>query len=139
MGTVATNYITKDSDFDSKHANCLSLIKHQEELEAFISNVESPPHVIALTETWILVEDERSCYLVNNYTKSLVDSRTSRGGGVMLQFCEKVTLTRELQCLFDGSLSEQTNYLGQVYIVIVIYSPPRVEKMAFVEHFELFL
>ena len=121
------------------HFNCRSLIKHLEDKETFINKVESPPHLIALTETWLRVDDEPSCYLVNNFTKCLVSSRKSRGAGVMLQFCEDVILIRELQCPFDGSLMAQYSNFRQVYIVIVIYSPPGIDKMVFVEHFELFL
>ena len=57
----------------------------------------------------------------------------------MLQVCEEVILLRELQSPFVENLAAQLSYLAQVYIVIVIYSPPRVHKVVFVENFELFL
>ena len=135
---VAANCITEVSSFDIPHVNCRSLIKHHEELEAFISKVESP-HLTTLTETWLRVDDEPSCYLVNNNTKCLVNSGKLRGGGVIFQFCEDVILITELHCPFDENLAAQFSYFGQVYIVIVNYSPASVDKMVFVDHFELFL
>ena len=94
---------------------------------------------MALTETWLRVDGEPSCYLVNNYIKGLVNSRKSRDGGVMLQFCEEAFLIRELKCPFNEDFAAQFSYFDQLYMAIVLYSPPRLDKMVIVEQFELIL
>ena len=133
------NCLTKKISFDIQRGNGRSLSKNHEELEALISKVESPQHVLALTETWFRVDDEPFCYLLNNYTKCLVNFRNSKSGGVILRFCEDGILIRKLQCPLDETLTAQFRYFGKVYIIFVNHSPAKVDKMVFLEHLELFL
>ena len=57
----------------------------------------------------------------------------------MPQFCEEAILNREFQSPSAENLAAQFAYFWQVYIVIVICSPPRTYKLALFEHFESFL
>ena len=72
---VETSCITEVSNFDNLHINSRSRSKHYEEIEAFISNVESPAHVIDSTQTRLRVDDEPWCYFINTYNRCSVNSR----------------------------------------------------------------
>ena len=77
------------------HLNTRSIKKHYEELEALISCFQSPPSIICLTESWLTNVDDPNLFKVTNYNTCL---SKSRGGGIMIQIGDEVSLIEELNC-----------------------------------------
>ena len=116
------------------HLNTRSIKKHYEELEALISCFESPPSIICLTESWLTNVDDPNLFKVTKYNTCLSKSRVGRGGGIMIQMRDEVSLIEELNCDLDESLLAHLK-IGDLKIALLVYNPPRANKQNFI--FEL--
>ena len=92
------------------HLNTRSIKKHYEELETLISRFESPPTIIFLSESWLTIEDDPNLFKETNYNTCLSKSRVTRGGCIMIQIRDEVSLTEELNCGLDESFSSSKSW-----------------------------
>ena len=131
----ATKIRSASNHFKILHLNTRSIKKHHEELQALISFFESPPSVICLTESWLTVNDDPNLFKVTNYNNCLSKSRSGRGGGIMIQINDEVTLIEELNCKLNETRLVHLKF-GELRIAqLVVYNPPRNNKQNFI--FEL--
>ena len=64
--------------------NVRSLKKNLDSLESLVLGLESPPAIICITETWLNENDDPKTFLIHGYNQEITKSRTTRGGGVMI-------------------------------------------------------
>ncbi len=121
------------------HLNVRSLRKHQVDLEALLSNLESPPSIVCLTETWLNNDDDEQGFRVSGYKSVISKPRGSRGGGVMVQCTQEIEVLEELPCELNESLLLQIRVKMNIFLLLVIYNPPRSDKMEFIENLNCFL
>ena len=121
------------SIFQIFHLNTRSVRKHYAELDALIAGLESPPCSICLTETWLNDNDDPNMFKLKNYRYCISKPRSGRGGGIMVQMNHEVTLIEQLDCKLDESLLLNVRIKKQNLVLLIIYSPPRADKIAFVE------
>ena len=79
------------------HLNLRFLKKNLDKLEALILGLSSPPSVLCLTETWLSENDDPKCFLLHGYSQYLTNCRTSRGGGVMIQVKNDLSIIEETE------------------------------------------
>ena len=117
-------------------SNVRSIKKHQDDLEALISSLESPINILFLTETWLNENDNINMYKIKGFQTVISNSRNTRGGGTMIQLDEKVNLLDR----FESSLPESVAILAEIggnkIILIVAYIPPRYDKNKFIEELD---
>ena len=112
--------------------NARSLKKHSEKLEAVVYSLESPPSIVAVTETWLDKEDDEKLYKLSGY--SVVSKpRPTRGGGILFQSLKEVKIIKVLDCSIDESLMLELKIRGNKVIFLVIYNPPRNNNLEFIE------
>ena len=106
--------------------------KHQEDLEALVNSIESPPDILCLTETWLSENKNPHSFLVNGYKSLLSMNRDQKEGGVMIQINDKCAC----QTTYDNMLEEPLAVKiekGYPFRLVVIYNKPKANKMKFVE------
>ncbi len=128
-----------NSSFTVFHINIRSLGKHQVDLEALLNNIDSPPLILCFSETWLNNDDDKSCFRVNGYQSIFSKLRGTRGGGVMAQCTQETEVLEELPCEIKESLLLQLCVKTNIFLLLVIYNPPRSDKMAFLENLKFFL
>ena len=64
--------------------NFRSLKKHHEDLEALVYNLESPPKILCITETWLSKNDNKDMFVIKGFHSVYSEVGGSRGGGTML-------------------------------------------------------
>ena len=97
------------------------------------------PDVICLAETWLSETDEISNYLVTGYNSFVATSRNSKGGGVMLQCSKFCSITTESKIDFQEALCVDICKNIQTFRTVVVYNPPRSNKVEFVNMMDKFL
>ena len=112
--------------------NARSLKKHSEELEALVYSLESPPNIVAVTETWLDKEDDEKLYKLSGYNV-VSKPRPTRGGRILFQSLKEVKIIKVLDCSIDESLMLELKIRGNKVIFLVIYNPPRNNKLEFIE------
>ena len=118
--------------------NVRSMKKHYADVEALLSCLESPPpRILCFSETWLENSDNNLLYLLPGYNEVISSSRINRrGGGSMIQAGHGATIVTEL----NTSLTETTVALVQIdkqfLLVMNVYVPPRLDKMAFLSIFD---
>ncbi len=75
----------------------------------------------------------KNCFLVNGYNQCLIENRTSKGGGVVLQVKNNCTLVKDFPNDLEKALSSEISKNGYLFRVLVVYNKPRAEKLQFVE------
>ena len=91
--------------------NARSLKKHSEELEALVYSLESPPNIVAVTETWLDKEDDEKLYRLSGYNV-VSKPRPTRGGGILFQSLKEVEIIKVLDCSIDESLMLELKIRG---------------------------
>ena len=119
--------------------NVRSLKKNRDSLEALLLGLESPPALICITETWLNENDDPKFFLIHGYNQEITKSRTTRGGGVMIQIRNAIDLMKNFHTPFDEALSVEIGENGDIIKIIVIYNPPRTNKMEFIEKLDCYL
>ena len=119
--------------------NVRSLRKNINNLEALVFSLESPPSVICLTETWLNEDDDKFCYLLKGYNCLSSIVRDSRGGGVMIQIHETISLVKELSSCSPESAFVQLKAGNFCFQVLTCYNPPRTNKLEFLDISDSFL
>ena len=112
--------------------NARSLKKHSEELEALVYSLESPPNIVAVTETWLDKEDDEKLYKLSGYNV-VSKPRPTRGGRILFQSLKEVKIIKVLDCSIDESLMLELKIRGNKVIFLVIYNPPGNNKLEFIE------
>ncbi len=79
------------------HINVRSIKKNYNKLEALIYSLESPPSILCLSETWLQNEDDPRCFLIEGFTHFSCRMRDSRGGGIIIQIRQDVSLIKEIE------------------------------------------
>ena len=120
------------------HINTRSLRKHYNELEALILSQQQSPEILAVTETWLNPNDEPNCFALPNY-KVFNKARDTRGGGVMIQCLKCVSVIDELDSPFEECLFLKVKYHGNIFLIAVVYNPPRINKLLFIYKLDQFL
>ena len=119
------------------HINTHSLRKHYNELEALILSQQQSPEILALTETWLNPNDEPNCFTLPNY-KVFNKARDTRGGGVMIQCLNSVSFIDEFDSPFEECLFLKVKYHGNIILIAVVYNPPRINKLLFIDKLDQF-
>ena len=117
-------------------SNVRSIKKHQDDLEALISSLESPINILFLTETWLNENDNINMYKIKGFQTVISNSRNTRGGGTMIQLDEKVNLIDRFECSLPESVAILAEIGGNKIILIVAYIPPRYDKNKFIEELD---
>ena len=99
------------------------LKKHQDDLEALLSSLESPINILFLTETWLNENDNINMYKIKGFQTVISNSRNTRGGGTMIQLDEKVNLIDRFECRLPESVAILAEIGGNKIILIVTYIP----------------
>ena len=120
------------------HINTRSLRKHYNELEALILSQQQSPEILALTETWLNPNDETNCFALPNY-KVFNKARDTRGGGVMIQCLNCVSVIDELDSPFEECLFLKVKYHGNIFLIAVVYNPPSINKLLLIDKLDQFL
>ena len=118
--------------FSVLHINVRSLKGHLNELEALVYSLESPP-ILCLSETWLTENDDNKCYLIDGYNKFATCNRK------MIQIRKDFKLIKQISTTLEECILvviEKDNYQ---FKVAVIYNPPRINKLRFIDTFENFL
>ena len=118
------------------HLNIRSLKKHHEELEALLLSFNHTPSILALTETWLTDADAPYCFKLTGYNTVLSRNRKSRGGGVMIQCKDGFDVLGELDINLEESIAVKVFHQGLYFVLIVVYNPPRSNKMEFIERLD---
>ena len=119
--------------------NVRSLKKHSHDLEALIYSLESPPHILCLTETFLKEDDDIKSLLVTGYSQFLVKNRETRCGGGMIQVRNDITLLREENIDLPEAVFAKLMKDNYHFNIVVIYNKPRANKIEFVNSLDSFL
>ncbi len=76
---------------------------------------------------------------MNGYKSIFSKPRGTRGGGVIVQCTQEVEVLEELPCEINESLLLQLRVKMNDFLLLVIYNPPRSDKLAFIEKLNFFL
>ena len=74
--------------------SCRSLASNFTSLQSLINSSNISYDIIALTETWISVNDSKDTYSLDDYILKTSSTRTQRGGGVVLYINLRPTKSR---------------------------------------------
>ena len=90
-----------------------SLKKHQEELEALVYNLESPPKILCITETWLSSKsDNKDMFVIKGFHPVYFEIRRFRGGGTMIQINENFNFIELITINLDEALGLQIEIYG---------------------------
>ena len=119
--------------------NVRSLKTNLDKLEALILGLSSPPSVLCLTETWLSENDDPKCFLLHGYSQYLTKCTPSRGGGVMIQERNDLSIIKETETSFEEALFAEISKAGKRFKVLTIYNKPCNKKKFFVELLDKFM
>ena len=77
--------------------------------------------------------------LISGYSQYVVKNRKTRGGGVMIQLQNGYNIINQINSDFDGALFVDVIKNGTLIKLVVIYNPPRTNKLEFLNKLDSFL
>ena len=95
------------------------------------------PSVLCLSKTWLTENDDPKCYLVHGYNQLIVQTRISKGGGVMLQM--KNDYMKEISTNLEEALMADVIKGDKMFRALVIYNPTRNNKTEFIEKIDILI
>ena len=108
-------------------------------MEALVHSLESPPNVICFTETWLTENADIDSLLVPGYNNYAIKNRNTHGGGARIQIKHPISLLESHSTDIDEILLVSLQYKKFRFKLATVYSPPRANKLKFVEKVDKFL
>ena len=119
--------------------NARSLKKHVENFQALTYCLDSPPSILCTTETLLNTQDDSNALLIKGYDQCRVNSRELRGGVVTIQALKGINIVEELPIVIEEALSVKISHLCFLFVITVIYNPPKIDKHGCLESLGAFL
>ena len=113
-----------------------SLRNYHEKLEILVDNLESPPAILGITESWLINPDPATCYRMQCYETVLSKTRQGKVGGIMLQFAKEIDRIEEFPCSVEENVSVEVRISGNTLLLLVLYNPPRSNKLHFLAQWD---
>ena len=129
------------------HLNIRSIDYNFEELETHIDTFrENKPCIICLSETWMTESSDKNAYALESYAPMEFDPGSTRNEGVAIYVHESLAFEL-LELNIQKDSIPDLNYTGvnctarnkEKFTVVCLYNSPSVNKLDFLDQFELLL